>query len=162
MPRPSASLDSKCVALRKSLRNMCLIMRDPSFTCDFGVTIFWAYIWRLFENSMFVPSHLGPAHADDAVDVPVGVVEEGHGDGMFAGRDPVPLGAGVDLENVGPGAEDRLLPGGGHAGDMMRYDEIWKMLLWNPHYVTCFCLKGKSLMVFIMRHLSVWDSAIQG
>lgn len=31
---------------------------------------------------------------------------------MFAGGDPVPLGAGVDLEDMGPGAEDGLLPGG--------------------------------------------------
>lgn len=31
---------------------------------------------------------------------------------MFAGRDPVPLGGGVDLEDVSPGAEDGLLPGG--------------------------------------------------
>lgn len=29
---------------------------------------------------------------------------------MLAGRDPVPLGGGVNLENMGPGAEDRLLP----------------------------------------------------
>ena len=55
-------------------------------------------------------SHLGPAHTDDAVHVAVGVVEEGHGDGMLAGRDPVPLGARVDLEHMGPGAEERLLP----------------------------------------------------
>lgn len=32
---------------------------------------------------------------------------------MFAGRDPVPLGGGVDLEDVSPGAEDGLLPGEG-------------------------------------------------
>lgn len=56
-------------------------------------------------------THLGPADTDDAVDVAVGIIEEGHVDGMFAGRDPVPLGGGVDLEHVGPGAEDRLLPG---------------------------------------------------
>lgn len=56
--------------------------------------------------------HLGPAHADDAVDIAVGVVEEGHGDRMFAGGDPIPFGGGVDLEDMGPGAEDRLLPGG--------------------------------------------------
>lgn len=61
----------------------------------------------------FRSPHLGPTHADDAVDVAVGIVKEGHGDGMFAGGDPVPFGAGVDLENMGPGAEDRLLPGGG-------------------------------------------------
>lgn len=58
------------------------------------------------------PPHLGPAHADDAVDVTVGVVEEGHADSMLAGRDPVPLGGGVYLEDVRPGAEDGLLPGG--------------------------------------------------
>ncbi len=64
----------------------------------------------------FPPPHLGAAHADDAVDVTVGIIEEGHGDGMFAGRDPVSLGVGVDLENMGPGAEDRLLPGGRSTG----------------------------------------------
>lgn len=35
---------------------------------------------------------------------------------MLAGGDPVPLGGGVDLEDVGPGAEDRLLPGEGNIG----------------------------------------------
>ena len=29
---------------------------------------------------------------------------------MFAGGYPVPLGVWVDLENMGPGTEDRLLP----------------------------------------------------
>lgn len=62
------------------------------------------------------PPHLGAAHADDAVHVAVGIVEEGHIDGMFAGRDPVPLGGGVDLEDVSPGAEDGLLPGEGTGG----------------------------------------------
>lgn len=63
--------------------------------------------------------HLGPAHTDDAVHVTVGVVEEGHADRMLAGWDPVPLGAGVYLEDVRPGAEDGLLPGGVGA-QMMR------------------------------------------
>lgn len=40
---------------------------------------------------------------------------------MLAGRDPVPLGGRVDLENMGPGAEDRLVPGGGNTETMMRY-----------------------------------------
>lgn len=31
---------------------------------------------------------------------------------MLAGGDPVPLGGGVDLEDMGPGAEDWLLPVG--------------------------------------------------
>lgn len=65
----------------------------------------------------FSPPYLGPTHADDAVNVAVGIIEEGHGDGMFAGGDPVPLGGRVDLENMGPGAEDRLLPGGRSRGD---------------------------------------------
>lgn len=30
---------------------------------------------------------------------------------MLTGGDPVPLGVWVDLEHMGPGAEDRLLPG---------------------------------------------------
>ena len=55
-------------------------------------------------------THLGPAHADDAVHIAVGVIEKGHGDGMLAGRYPVALGRGVDLEHVRPRAEDRLLP----------------------------------------------------
>lgn len=64
----------------------------------------------------FPSPHLGPAHANDAVDVTVGIIKEGHGDGMFAGGDPVPLGGGVNLENMSPGTEDRLLPGGGNIG----------------------------------------------
>ena len=39
---------------------------------------------------------------------------------MFAGGDPVPLGGGVDLENLGPGTEDWLLPGGGSTAMVMR------------------------------------------
>lgn len=54
--------------------------------------------------------HLGAAHADDAVDVACGIVEVGDGQGVLAGRDPVPFGGRVDLEHVGPGAEDGLLP----------------------------------------------------
>lgn len=54
--------------------------------------------------------HLGAAHADDAVDVAAVIVEEGHGDGVFAGRQPVALGGRVDLEDVSSGTEDGLLP----------------------------------------------------
>lgn len=64
-----------------------------------------------FHYPLLPSAHLGAAHADDPVDAAVGVVEEGHVDGVFAGGDPVPLGGGVDLEDVGPSAEDRLLPG---------------------------------------------------
>lgn len=55
-------------------------------------------------------SHLSPAHTDDAIDATAGIVEEGHGDGVFAGRQPIPFGGRVDLEDVSSGAEDGLLP----------------------------------------------------
>lgn len=55
-------------------------------------------------------AHLGAAHADDAVDAAAGIVEEGHGDGVLAGRQPVALGGRVDLKHMGFGAVDGLLP----------------------------------------------------
>lgn len=85
----------------------------------------WIYKFAFCQHFIHIITipptpHLGAAHADDAVDVTVGIVEEGHGDGMFAGGDPIPLGGGVNLENMGPGTEDRLLPGGGNTGTMRR------------------------------------------
>lgn len=56
-------------------------------------------------------SDLGSIQADDAVDVASAVVEVRHGDGVLAGGDPVLFGVGVDLEDVGSGAEDGLLSG---------------------------------------------------
>lgn len=56
--------------------------------------------------------YLGAPHADDPVHIAGGIVEVGDGQGVFAGRDPVPFGGRVDLENMGPGAEDWLLPAG--------------------------------------------------
>lgn len=56
-------------------------------------------------------SDLGSVQADDAVDVACAVVEVRHGDGVLAGGDPVLFGVGVDLEDVGSGAEDGLLSG---------------------------------------------------
>lgn len=57
-----------------------------------------------------VGSHLSATHADDAVDAAAGIVEEGHGDGVFAGGQPVAFGGRVDLEDVSSGTEDGLLP----------------------------------------------------
>lgn len=57
-----------------------------------------------------VPSYLSATHADDAVDAAAGIVEEGHGDGVFAGGQPVAFGGRVDLEDMSSGAEDGLLP----------------------------------------------------
>lgn len=54
--------------------------------------------------------HLSPAHADDAVDAAVCIVEEGHGDRMFASRQPVAFGGRVNLKDVSSGAEDGLFP----------------------------------------------------
>ena len=55
-------------------------------------------------------SYFGPTHADDAVDAAAGIVEEGHGDGVLAGRQPVAFGGRVNLEDMSSGAEDGLLP----------------------------------------------------
>lgn len=57
-----------------------------------------------------VGTHLSATHADDAVDAAASIVEEGHGDGMFAGWQPVAFGGRVNLEDVSSGAEDGLLP----------------------------------------------------
>lgn len=56
-------------------------------------------------------TYLGSIHADDAVAVPCAVVKIRDSDGLLAGRDPVLLGGWVDLEDMGPGGVDRLLPG---------------------------------------------------
>lgn len=45
-------------------------------------------------------AHLGPAHADDAVRMPVGIIKERNGDRVLAGRNPVAFGGGIDLEHV--------------------------------------------------------------
>lgn len=57
-----------------------------------------------------VGTHLSATHTDDAVDAAAGIVEEGHGDGVFAGRQPVAFGGRVDLEDMSSGTEDGLLP----------------------------------------------------
>lgn len=55
-------------------------------------------------------SHLSPAHTDDAVHAAACIIEEGHSDSMLAGWQPVTFGRRVDLEDMGSGAEDGLLP----------------------------------------------------
>lgn len=55
--------------------------------------------------------YLGSIHTDDPIAVPGDIVEVGNGDRLLARRHPVLLGAGVDLEDVRPGGEDRLFPG---------------------------------------------------
>lgn len=61
--------------------------------------------WRGLYNA-----YLGSVHTDDAVAVSCAVIEVGDRHGLFAGRDPVLLGGGVDLEDVGSGGVDRLFP----------------------------------------------------
>lgn len=58
------------------------------------------------------PAHLGAVQADDAVDIASTVIEVGDSDGMLAGGQPVLLGVGIDLEDMGPRAVDGLLPKG--------------------------------------------------
>lgn len=56
-------------------------------------------------------TYLGSIHTDYAVAVTCAVIKIGDGDSLLAGRNPVLLGGWVDLEDVGPGGVDRLLPG---------------------------------------------------
>lgn len=57
-------------------------------------------------------AHLGAIQADDAVNIARTVVEVGDSDRMLAGRQPVLLSVGINLEDMGPGAVDGLLPKG--------------------------------------------------
>lgn len=106
MPRPPSSLQS---------HRITPLLENPS---EIAVFVYHQHDQHYYP---LPPPHLGPPNTNDAVHITVGVVEEGHGDSMFAGGNPVPLGCRVDLENMGPGAEDWLLPGGGSTGKMMRY-----------------------------------------
>lgn len=63
-------------------------------------------------------THLRAPHADDPIDVAARIVEEGDGDGVFAGREPVAFGGRVDLEDVSSGTEDGLLPLRQRGGDI--------------------------------------------
>lgn len=55
-------------------------------------------------------SDLWPVHTDDAKAVACAIIEIGDCNGLFAGRNPVLLGGGVDLEDMSSGGEDGLLP----------------------------------------------------
>lgn len=66
----------------------------------------------MFLSGVGSAAHLGTIQADDAVDIARAVVEVGDGDSVLAGGQPVLLGVGVDLEDVGPRAVDGLLPEG--------------------------------------------------
>lgn len=54
--------------------------------------------------------YLGAPHTDDPVHIARGIVKIGDSQGVFAGGDPVSFGSRVNLENMGSGAEDWLLP----------------------------------------------------
>ena len=68
-------------------------------------------VTKCVRHSVTTP-HLGAIQADDAVDIARTVVEVRDGDGVLAGGQPVLLGVGVNLEDVGPRAVDGLLPEG--------------------------------------------------
>lgn len=68
-------------------------------------------------------SHLGASHADNTVDIAGGIVEVGDCQCVLASRDPVPLGGWIDLEDMGPGAEDRLFPAVGRGGGVEKMME---------------------------------------
>lgn len=65
---------------------------------------------RTAGNSGSNVTNLGSVQTDDPIDIPGAIEEVGDGDGVLAGGNPVLLGVWIDLEDVGPGAEDGLLP----------------------------------------------------
>lgn len=67
--------------------------------------------WRPATSDFMPITYLCAPHTDDPVDVASSIVEEGNGDGVLAGWQPVAFGGRVDLEDVSSGAEDGLLPG---------------------------------------------------
>lgn len=74
-------------------------------------------------------THLASIYTDDAIAVTCAVVKIGDGDSLLAGGDPVLLGSWVNLEDVGPGGVDRLLPGEQRTGDT----EKWRISCNNIH-----------------------------
>lgn len=66
-------------------------------------------MWCDMVLQLCVP-HLSPAHTDDAVHISGRIVEKGHGDCVFTGRQPVAFRGRVDLEDMSSGTEDGLLP----------------------------------------------------
>lgn len=56
-------------------------------------------------------SYLGSIHTDYPIAVSRAVIEVGNSYGLLAGRNPVLLGGGVNLEDMRSGSEDGLLSG---------------------------------------------------
>lgn len=62
------------------------------------------------HSHKYTHTHLGSIHADNAIAVACAVVKIRDCDGLLAGRNPVLLCARINLEHMGPGGVDRLLP----------------------------------------------------
>lgn len=65
---------------------------------------------EFYVNKKARLAHLGASNADDAVGVPICIVEERDSDRMLAGWDPVALSSRIDLEHVRSSTENGLLP----------------------------------------------------
>lgn len=91
---------------------------ETNVTVHWGTIVsgtMWVYINILLSSRFHVNkkrhlAHLGASHTDDAVGMPIGIVEERDSDRMLAGWDPVALSSWIDLEYVRPGTENGLLP----------------------------------------------------
>lgn len=64
----------------------------------------------LHKDTEYAHTYLGSIDTDNAVAVTRAVIKIGDSDSLLAGRNPVLLGSWVDLEDMGPGGVDRLLP----------------------------------------------------
>lgn len=91
-------------------------------------------------------THLRSIQTDDSIYIPGTVEEVGDRDSMFAGGNPILLGVRVDLEDVGPCAEDGLLSvqwkeetrgGGGRDGTISIWLKASALRLSSLKYVVC-------------------------
>lgn len=66
-------------------------------------------LWNLLGSTKLYFTHLRSVQTDDPIYIPCTVKEVGDCDSMFTCGNPVLLGGGINLKDVGPCTEDRLL-----------------------------------------------------
>lgn len=90
-------------------------------------------------------SHLGAPHTDNTVDIAGGIIEVGDCQCMLASRNPVPLGGRIDLEDMGPGAENRLFPAIGRGKVDDAENRFWS--LYRYRAAMCISLEMPKLLL---------------
>ena len=84
------------------------------------------------ERKQRTNPHLGSIYTDYSVAFPGAIKEERHGHSLFTGWKPIFLGGGINLEDMGSGGEDWLLPVGYKTKQKRRMHESLRLFsrLW--------------------------------